>query len=404
MVEGRVTREEVHEALSHLYDNDLLAQTTLAARLPETRETMPLEKRAERMRALLLEAIEVLRPSRRCGFGSSESRHYDVLCLRYVENMTVYRMTEELSLGRRQIHRDLLEAEARLAEILASRAQAGDIAPIPQGKDPLSDELLVLRSQPTQVELLALVQSALRLVEPLAEQHGARVTLHAAAPVSVVVDGAVLKQVLIQCLGCAIQAGSPEVTVSVDRHGGDAVIAISFRSHVPPGELAGLREAQRIALSQQIRCELRGAGGCAKVLLSLGGGESLSLLVVEDNPGAVELYRRYLAGSGWRVFSVSDPRFARGMAQELRPDVIILDIMMPAMDGWSVLESLLRSPDTAAIPVLICSVVDDIQLGKALGARAYLKKPVSRGDLLAALSQCLPSRQASCQPGSTRLR
>jgi hypothetical protein len=90
-----ISREEVHEALSHLYDNDLLAQSSLVDRFAGIAALQPIERRADRLRALFLEAIEVLRPSRRRGFGSPESRHYDVLCLRYVENMTVARMTTD---------------------------------------------------------------------------------------------------------------------------------------------------------------------------------------------------------------------------------------------------------------------------------------------------------------------
>jgi len=398
MSEIPLTRDDVHEALAHLYDNDLLAHSRLATSFPRIRDVLPIEKRADQMRALLLEAIEVLRPSRRRGFGSAESRHYDVLCLRYVENSPVSRMTQELSFSRRQIHRDLLEAESRLAEVLESRLGANAGLDAPREIDPLTSELLVLRSQPAQVELLELVQSALRLLKPLAEQLGVSLQLlpGCAAPIVAVADGALLKQVLIQLAGHAIRAAEQrEVSVSLNKCGQNAEIAIRFVS-ASSSHLAGLKDAQRIAFSQQIPCEIKkDAEGGVEVLLLLRGGDSRSVLVVEDNEGAVALYRRYLAGSAWQVRSVPDPRLAREAAASDKPDVIILDIMMPTMDGWSVLESLLGSPETAGIPVLICSVVEDIQLGKALGARAYLKKPVSRGELLSALGRYVQEGRSS---------
>ena len=412
MTQADVSREEVHEALSHLYDNDLLGQSLLASRFPGLAD-LPLGKRADRLRALLLEAIEVLRPSRRCAFGSLESRHYDVLCLRYVEDMPATRMAEELSLGRRQVHRDLLEAEFRLAEVLAARIRADELkqqprqaasgrAPEPtrgpggtvRANDPLSDELMVLRSQPAVVDMLALLRSALKLLAPLAERTGANIE----APVEtgaiyVTADPAILRQLIIQLIGFAIQlAPHGQVPIDLQQSSDGTSLTIGFPA-LDGAQLASLKEAQRIALSQRIQCEIaKSANGKTAVHLHFQGSSPFLVLVVEDNPGAVELYRRYLEGSGWRVHSTSDPRLASALARSHQPDAIILDIMMPGLDGWSVIESLSSSPATAAIPILICSVVQDIHLGEALGVKAYLKKPVARGELLAALNQCLPQR------------
>ena len=419
MQNADVTRDEVHEALSHLYESDLLAQTPLAARLPGVRDILPLEKRAERMRALMLEAIEVLRPSRRPAFGSAESRHYDVLCLHYIEDMPVTRMQEELSIGRRQLHRDLLEAEARLAEVIASRVRATVTRPpslgtlslgsqlsrlplvSPKGhaaaaKDPLSDELMLLNSQPEPVDLGELVQSVFRLLQPLAEQLDVRLRRAGETPEGAyaLADRAILRQLLVQFIGYAIQAAPHgEVVVSIESQVRQAQIAVRFPSGDTAGQWPGLADARRIALSQQIHADVTANARETAILLRLPGAEVGLVLVVEDNIGAIELYRRSLSPAGWQVEGVSDPRLAFEVAASRKPDVIILDIMMPGLDGWGVLESLAASPETAAIPVIICSVVQDISLGKALGAKAYLRKPVSRGELVAALNQCSPSRQ-----------
>jgi CheY-like chemotaxis protein len=69
--------------------------------------------------------------------------------------------------------------------------------------------------------------------------------------------------------------------------------------------------------------------------------------------------------------------------------------MMPKLDGWTLLRDLAANADTAGLPVIVCSVVQDTQLSEALGARAHLCKPVAQGELLQALSQCLRSRAPS---------
>jgi CheY-like chemotaxis protein len=394
-----VSRDDVHDALSHLYDNDLLAHSRLAASFPGIQNVYPIERRADRMRSLLLEAIEVLRPSRRCAFGSPESRHYDVLCLRYLEDMPVTRMEGEISVGRRQLHRDLLEAEARLAEVLASRTQPGDAAPatgeVGARSDPLSSELQALRSQPATVSVHALLQSALRLLAPLAAQAGATLDSPSAdgAAAFVTADPAVLRQLLVQLVGAVLQVSAGQtVRLTVEEREGRPVLALRF-PYPPSGQLPAAADVQRIAQTQQAVCEVGGKPGAEmEVSLQFRGPEPYSVLVVEDNPGAIELYRRYLAGSGWRVESTSDPRRALALARAQRPDALILDIMMPALDGWGVIEALSSCPETAAIPVIICSVVQDIHLGRVMGAAAYLRKPVGRGELLTALKRCLPER------------
>ena len=74
-----ITREQVHDGLSCLNDNVRLAQVELAARFPQVGAAATLDERANRLRTLLLQAIELLRPPRRFPFGSLESRSYDVL-------------------------------------------------------------------------------------------------------------------------------------------------------------------------------------------------------------------------------------------------------------------------------------------------------------------------------------
>lgn len=394
-----VSRDDVHDALSHLYDNDLLAHSRLAAAFPGMQNVLPLERRADRMRSLLLEAIDVLRPTRRCAFGSPESRHYDVLCLRYVEDMPVTRMEGEMSVGRRQLHRDLLEAEERLAEVLTSRTQAEGGAPAGVNAaakgDPLSSELQALRSQPATVNLPALLQSALRLLAPLATQAGSTLDGPAAEddPAYVTADPAVLRQLCVQLVGAALQVcGGQRLRLAVEQRDGSPLLAL--RCPWPAsGTLPGAADIQRIAISQQATCEVGGRpDGEMEVLLRFRGREPYSALVVEDNPGAVELYRRFLAGSGWRLESTGDPRQTLALAKAQLPDALILDIMMPGMDGWGVIEALSACPETAAIPVIICSVVEDIHLGEVMGVAAYLRKPVGRGELLTALKRCLPER------------
>jgi CheY-like chemotaxis protein len=94
----------------------------------------------------------------------------------------------------------------------------------------------------------------------------------------------------------------------------------------------------------------------------------------------------YLEGSGLRLERAADGVEALRLTRQLRPAALVLDIRMPRLDGWQVLDRLRDDPETAGIPIVVASVVDDRARGLALGAVAYLQKPVSRDDLLTALA------------------
>ncbi len=102
--------------------------------------------------------------------------------------------------------------------------------------------------------------------------------------------------------------------------------------------------------------------------------------------------RRFLSSGAWQVSTVPNPRVAFEVAKRARPDLIILDIIMPGIDGWSIIKALREHPDTAHTPLVVCSVLEDPKLAEALGASAYLKKPISQGELLSALNRSLGRR------------
>lgn len=111
------------------------------------------------------------------------------------------------------------------------------------------------------------------------------------------------------------------------------------------------------------------------------------VLLVDDDRSSLDLMAAYLATSGLRLERATDGLEAVRLAQTLRPEAVVLDIRLPHLDGWQVLDRLRRDPRTAHIPVVIVSVLDERARGLASGASEYLLKPVSREDLLSALEQ-----------------
>jgi CheY-like chemotaxis protein len=111
------------------------------------------------------------------------------------------------------------------------------------------------------------------------------------------------------------------------------------------------------------------------------------VLVIEDDPSAIRLLRTYLETDGYTVRVASDGEHGLAEAQRQPPAAIILDVLLPGVDGWEVLRRLKADPDLRDVPVIVVTVVDERELGLALGAVDYYLKPVDRVALLARLSR-----------------
>jgi adenylate cyclase len=118
-------------------------------------------------------------------------------------------------------------------------------------------------------------------------------------------------------------------------------------------------------------------------------------LVIDDEETARGILRQILTREGFDVTTAESGQQGIELAREIRPSLITLDVLMPGLDGWSTLQKLKRDDDLSEIPVIMVTIVDEENRGYALGAAAYLTKPVNREHLRKALASCLPDRAGS---------
>ena len=111
------------------------------------------------------------------------------------------------------------------------------------------------------------------------------------------------------------------------------------------------------------------------------------ILSIDDDPQVIGLYDRYLQPQGYQVIPLTDPARAVERVRQLKPFAITLDIMMPGIDGWQVLDALKSDSVTRHIPVIVCSIIEDLEKGFNLGATDYLVKPILEDDLVNALDR-----------------
>jgi PAS domain S-box-containing protein len=111
------------------------------------------------------------------------------------------------------------------------------------------------------------------------------------------------------------------------------------------------------------------------------------VLVIDDDPTVHDLIKRFLGRQGFRVISASSGEEGLKLAREQRPDVIVLDVQMPSMDGWTVLQALKADAELKDIPVVVLTMMDQKNIGYSLGAADYLMKPVDRERMTSVLKK-----------------
>jgi len=244
---------------------------------------------------------------------------------------------------------------------------------------------LSLTTSPTDVS--ALVERARRAVTGQAERRGIR--LHTTLPqpgMVVSTDPLLAEQALITLFSHVVGQAQSDVAITLAVQEGGALLKLCYEpesSAGAPGEAAVERLLDRLGW---VVYREEGTGHRYEVGVRIRPAGPI-VLIVDDNMGLINLLQRYLVNHACRVIGAQSGAEGLRLAQELRPAVILLDVMMPGMHGWDVLQRLHNDPHTADIPVIVCSVLPNPDLALSLGAALFLPKPVRQEDVLNALRQ-----------------
>lgn len=385
-------RKLVKDALEHLYDTAYLEIHPLLSQLTGT-ETANRVTNAQKLRVLLKESIELLRPPQGMPSRSPEWRSYLALRYRYVQEMTLGQVENELGVSRRQLQREIQRGLEALASILW--ANHGSESALPSAGEPAVPEL---ESELNQWELArqacevhSLVNDALGLLKATLAPGQAAVQVdlpNTLAPV--LVDTTMARQALLMTMRLLLQYAGNPITLTA----GPQRDFMEIQLRAPGGAVRPAEndwEAPRLLIHRQggVLSVDDGRELDWQVNIRLPMGGQTRVLVIDDNPSILQLFERYLTPQHYEIIKANSGTEVLALVKESRPAVIILDVMMPNLDGWQVLRSLKENPDTAHTPVIICSVLKEPELALSLGADAYLKKPVERLALLAQVERLL---------------
>jgi CheY-like chemotaxis protein len=379
------------------------------------------------LQRILTDAIAHLKPGQGEPPQSRSWRIYDVLVYRYIRQFDREVVANQLGISGRQFRREqrtALEAladaltreyslETKIATMQADEIddideihEIGDETDVPDElKEPVPDELSWLKdtSNHGPTTLKPVMNAVLNLSRPLAERFAVQINCAQAENIpDLDIPALALRHILLTLLSVAIpQASGKSLNIFVTSSEKNVLVEI-----VPQGPLERangmLEKGQKSLLIVQQLMELFSGTytlvndpGHFSIRLTFPSIEKIPVLLIDDNPDTILLIQRYVSNTRYIVVEVRDPNKAVHLAEVHSPKIILLDLMMPGVDGWEVLSQIRQNPLTNAIPVVVVSILPQESLALAMGASAFLQKPINQNDFLILLNQFFPEDNRS---------
>jgi CheY-like chemotaxis protein/AraC-like DNA-binding protein len=397
----------LRSALHHLYEPDQLRRNPLTI-------LFGLAGRVDASSALqkiFLAAIEELKPGDQGLDQSSGWQTYGVLFFRYVRGYAREDVANQLGISERQLSREQRTAievlalrlwqryrldagQMDLTSAAPQRAAAPDPSNFPETvESPWIENLPAERPSAWKSVLL----SVLDLLGSLIQQNEVAVNYEPEAHLpDLEVSLLALRHSLLNILSLIIPlAKQGELTLTPTVEGQMLAIKAEFSFPVHPVNLSvnPLQLHPNIEVARQL---IERAGGKltlttgatkGEVFFSLPAILQIPVLVIDDNADTLQLFQRYAQGSRYAVSGVQQPAEALQMAERLHPRIIVMDVMMPELDGWDLLTQLRQDPWFHNTAIIVCSILPQEELARSLGANSFLQKPVLPQDFLKELDQ-----------------
>jgi CheY-like chemotaxis protein len=408
MVTCEELAQELLEALTHLYDPDYQPPGALCALIGcDPREG------ALTFQTAIIHVIESLEPSPNAPPAAHIRRVYEVLHNRYVLKLTQDETTDRLHLSRSSVQRAQREAAHVLAGVLWERYQApGPVSrgepekkeegvpdvQAPDWRSQMQRELASLRAKaPDAVsDVGEVISSALECVNTLTSELGLCVEVRSVQPGLVAaVHPVVLQQILISALKRLVRyVSNGRIAIYARLEDGNAKITLAG-TLATGSELGETDLIKDIPVSADISIEICIDGAQAFVWIEAPSVGKVTVLVVDDNEDMVRFYQSSALGTRYHIVHTAQGQGLLETIEATTPDAIVLDVMLPDIDGWRLLMRLHEDPATRPIPVVVCSVLREEDLALSLGAAYYLPKPVRPREFIRTLDQVLAQAAAA---------
>lgn len=406
---------DLEKSLRNLYDPVELRKSPIIGWLNLEVKDDP----AVSLRRAIVDAILSLKPAGRIPAEAQAQRIYQVLTYRFIEQTSQKEVANDLALSIRQLRRLEIQAILTLTDQLLVRHPDNritgnrtdpNVPAIPPVNTPeitssvhtQAHELALLRTslEKEEIRLFDLVDSVLHISEPLAAHWKVKVEIKGGlSPTRVFVDPVTMRQALLNIMTVAMECASGGI-LQVSLLERENFVVISFvpvcpEEQVTPGYETwqdALHLASELVELSHGKIQVASEGQPWQVEVTLPRLERIPVFVIDDNTDSLRLIERYLDGSPFRCLGISEPARALKTAEEHHVQIILLDVMLPGVDGWEMLGRIREHPLLGKVPVIITTILPQETLALTLGAAGFLRKPFTQEDLLQILTQQLDAK------------
>jgi CheY-like chemotaxis protein/transcriptional regulator with XRE-family HTH domain len=403
----------VRGALTHLYDPDYLR----GCRLAQILDLAGQFDAPTVLQRILINVIEGIKPAPGSAGYEELSELHELLTYRYVQQFSQEEVAHQLGVSVRHLRRRqnaaiylvasalweahdlgrsglLLHAMAELPQVESPGDKDGDLdADEPDAADGIEGlSWLAQSSRFERTELRPALAALLELYKPLAQANGVQVIVEGAQETAVAVHPVAFQQSVLQLLSLATSyARNNVIRLDIAPIGNDVQIRLACATPWQPHRTD--LEALAVIDSVVTLCGGRLQAGAVDALFSASitfpAARPLNVVVIEDNRELVDVMRRYAAGTRFSIKALNPVVGVLQVVEASQPDVLVMDIMMPELDGLQLLTEIRQHSTLASVPVIVCSVLPQAALAKALGAVAFVAKPFKQVEFLEALAGAL---------------
>jgi CheY-like chemotaxis protein len=384
------------DLMAHIHDYAALENHPLAARLkiPQNYQA----SRGHYLQEMVLDEIEQFRPTdKEPSIETIEWRPYLILHQRYTKGMSSQELADYLAISKRQMRRDHSKALQALAGRLWDQAFEKELVPPPEGdSDEAREGSQAFEIHPGLLDLAEVLQGVIRILQRHLDSEGVELELNFVSG-TVLTDRVILRQILISLFNYALHIQSDQPLCICTQTKGEYV-SVEFTITADQHWSSWDEEREDWLSSVRLWSPRLGADfeesypppdrpGTVRLIFKLPIADQTTILVIDDQQPTLRMYQRYLSRSNFKVVGLDNPKQAHLVAHQIQPDVILLDVMMPQVDGWEIFQALQLDEALNQIPVIICSAWESADLAKSLGAAEFLKKPITQEQLLTAIQE-----------------
>jgi CheY-like chemotaxis protein len=386
---------QLQNTLNHFY-NPLFHPEEQVFELLEIQPSQGMEA----IRQVLRMHIEGMKPDVAVPPEALSRRFFEVLNYRYLASLSQEEVAFQLGMTPRNLRRIQQQAVYALAQHIWNARQAGEqldrqqtgttSATIPEHL-PILRELEVLQlNSPGAVsdlaEILERVQAISRAV--VNNQKINLEIIKPEIPLTVSVHPSVLDQILLSTIEqLGIQSDEGIIRIKASLQGKLAeieIISIQNMTDLPYMTAPSVIEMLKLASgTQSIEQEKQQV----KISFKFPAVSNIPILLIDDNPDFFHLFRRYTLRTRFTLYNIREGSHLRQALAEFHPQIIILDVLLPDVDGWQLLIDLQNPLLEQPIPIVVCTALGQKDLAYSLGAKAFLPKPVSREEFLRTLNE-----------------